>query len=65
MTYEVLNDISNKQYWQAYFIQIGFHLNKHSCTEDELFYLTTEVFVVPDIYPVQDCFKEECNTYLV
>ena len=65
ITFEISNNDLSNQTWQAYFIQFGIQLINEGCMQNKLFYLTTEIFVLPDIYPVQDCFREECHSFLV
>jgi hypothetical protein len=65
ITFEIDNREISNQFWQAFYIQFGIHLRNEGCSQNKLMYLTTEVFVIPDIYPNEDCFREQCHTYLV
>ena len=65
ITFEIDNREISNQFWQAFYIQFGIQLRNEGCIQNKLFYITTEIFVIPDIYTYQDCFREECHTYLV
>lgn len=71
INYEIENvdyNSQENQYWRAFFVEIGIKINRNACYNNvntNFFYLTTETFITPDIYPVSDCFGSECNTKLI